>query len=289
VRAHLLGVRGSVPAPGPPFVRYGGNTSCVALARDGQPPTLLLDAGTGLRGLPALLEGPVAAPDGPGPPFRGTLLLTHLHWDHVGGLPFCPAIDRPDARCDLLLPAQPDGTGAEEVLARMMSPPNFPIAPDGLLGQWTFASLPPGTTDRDGWTVTAAEIAHKGGLTFGYRIEAGGSSLAYLPDHCPTDYGPGPEGWGAYPSAVVDLVAGVDLLVHDAQFTAGQLPEASAVGHAAVEYAVALGRRAGAGTVVLSHHSPARTDAQLDGIADRYRAWSEPAVLVAAEGTVLQW
>ena len=191
MRAHLLGVRGSVPTPGLPFVRYGGNTSCVALAHDGQVPGLVLDAGTGIQGLTTILGDD---------PFEGSLLLSHLHWDHVEGLPFCTAIDRHDARCDLHLPAQPDGTGAEATLARMMSPPNFPIGPDGLLGSWSFSSLAPGTHHMEGFTVTAAEIAHKGGTTYGYRVADGGSVLAYLPDHCPTNYGPGPDGSGRGPA-----------------------------------------------------------------------------------------
>ena len=80
MRVHLCGVRGSTPAPGSEFVRYGGHTSCLALCRDGEPaPSLILDAGTGIRTVTALLVGRA---------FTGTILLTHLHWDHVQGLPF---------------------------------------------------------------------------------------------------------------------------------------------------------------------------------------------------------
>jgi ribonuclease BN (tRNA processing enzyme) len=109
VRLHFCGVRGSTPAPGAEFVRYGGNTSCVAVAHDnGAPPTLILDAGTGIRRVTALLAGQ---------PFTGTILLTHLHWDHVQGLPFFRAGDREDATVRLLLPDQQDGTSAEAVLS----------------------------------------------------------------------------------------------------------------------------------------------------------------------------
>jgi phosphoribosyl 1,2-cyclic phosphodiesterase len=278
VRAHLLGVRGSVPTPGLPFVRYGGNTSCVAVTHDGETPSLVLDAGTGIRALPDLLAGR---------PFDGSLLFTHLHWDHVEGLPFCPAIDRQDARCDLYLPAQPEGSAAVEVLGRMMSPPNFPIDPGGLLGRWSFSSLGPGTRMLEGFTVTATEVAHKGGTTYGYRITDGLSSLAYLPDHCPTTYGPGSKGWGAVPEHVLELVDGVDLLIHDAQLSADQLPEGAAYGHAALEYAIDLGQRCGASTVVLFHHSPSRTDEDLDTIAATYQCSAEPTVVVAVEGAVI--
>src|SRR5438128_11436013 len=82
VRLFICGVRGSTPSPGPQFVRYGGNTSCVALAENGQAPRLVLDAGTGLQRLSPLLDGR---------PFRGSILLGHLHWDHTHGLPFFSA------------------------------------------------------------------------------------------------------------------------------------------------------------------------------------------------------
>ena len=168
MRIHLCGVRGSTPAPGAEFVRYGGHTSCVAIAPGdgapddgapgggapgGGPPRLILDAGTGLRRVTGLLGGA---------PFAGTIILTHLHWDHVHGLPFFAAGDRDDARVTLLLPeqeAQNDeaqtkagSAGAEEVLARGMSPPHFPITPAGLRGDWSFGSLAPGVFKAEGFT-----------------------------------------------------------------------------------------------------------------------------------------
>ena len=118
MRVHFCGVRGSTPAPGPEFVRYGGHTSSVALAHDGAVPTLVLDAGTGLRRVTELLD------DGP---FQGTIMLGHLHWDHVHGLPFFKGGAREGHRVDVLLPAiddDPVGT-----LARGLSPPHFPIGP----------------------------------------------------------------------------------------------------------------------------------------------------------------
>ncbi|MFY9930590.1 MAG: MBL fold metallo-hydrolase, partial [Streptosporangiaceae bacterium] len=228
------------------------------------------------------------------------ILLTHLHWDHVHGLPFFAAGDRPDARVTLLLPEQGStgqgGTGqgstgqggpasAEAVLARGMSPPHFPITPGELRGQWSFGFLTPGETKAEGFTVEAAEIPHKGGRTFGYRVSDGHSVLAYLPDHCPTDLGPGPEGWGEYHPAALALAAGADALIHDAFLLPQELAAQAFLGHAAADYAVGLGRRAGAGRVILAHHKPDRTDQELDLLAARFRA--DPDVIVAAEGTVI--
>jgi phosphoribosyl 1,2-cyclic phosphodiesterase len=278
VRVHLCGVRGSTPAPGAEFLRYGGHTSCVALAHDGDAaPTLILDAGTGLRRVTPLLGGL---------PFAGTILLTHLHWDHVHGLPFFTAGDREDARVTLLLPEQDGGESAEQALARGMSPPHFPIPPSGLRGDWTFGGLSPGKLKAEGFTVEAREVPHKGGRTFGYRVSDGHSVIAYIPDHCPTVLGPGPDGWGEYHPAAADLARDADLLIHDAFLLPGAIAAEASFGHAAADYAVGLGRRARSRRVVLAHHKPDRTDQELDQLAARLGAGTA-GVIVAAEGETI--
>ena len=256
----VLGCRGSTPAPGPAHVRFGGHTSCLAVAADGERPTLLLDAGTGLANLPDVLDGDA---------FEGAVLLTHLHWDHTHGLPFSPATDHPDAAADLYLPAQ--GVPAELLLARAMSPPHFPIGPTGLRGSWTFNSVEEGRLQTGGFEVLAREIPHKGGRTFGYRVTApDGSSLAYLPDHQPSRLGPGANGFGPVHEAARALADGVDLLVHDAQYTAEEFPRMHGFGHAAIDYAVELAHVADVGRLLAFHHAPTRTDAELDRLADRF-------------------
>jgi phosphoribosyl 1,2-cyclic phosphodiesterase len=224
-----------------------------------------------------------------GEPFRGTILLTHLHWDHVQGLPFFRAGDRDDAEVTLLLPDQQDGDGPDQVLARAMSPPHFPIGPDGLRGRWTFGALSPGpvSVSAAGFTVEAREIPHKGGRTLGYRVSDGHSVLAYVTDHCPTAFGPGPDGWGEYHASAMELAAGADVLVHDAQLRADEVPAQAAFGHAAADYAVALAQRAGARRVELFHHRPDRTDDALDKIAGQF-ADAPVRVEVAAEGQIIQ-
>lgn len=277
MRVHVLGVRGSTPAPGHAFARHGGNTSCVALAHDGEPPSLLLDAGTGLRGLGGLLGEQ---------PFRGALLLGHLHWDHTQGLPFSRAVDNDGAEVRLCLPDQDDGDAAVDVLRRAMSPPHFPIGPEGLRGAWTFEGLQPGSHHLAGFEVLALDIPHKGGRTFGYRITDGRTAVAYLSDHGPAALGPGPEGWGPYHDTALALAAGVDLLIHDAQHTAAELPARVAWGHSAADYPVRLGELAGAKAVLLFHHDPTRTDDELDAIVESFADAPIP-VTAAAEGAVI--
>jgi phosphoribosyl 1,2-cyclic phosphodiesterase len=279
VRIHICGARGSTPAPGAEFVRYGGHTSCVAVTADGDvAPTLILDAGTGIRSVTGLLSGQ---------PYSGHILLSHLHWDHVHGLPFFRAGDTPGARVTLLLPAQPGGPEAEAVLAGCMSPPHFPITPGELRGDWTFGTVPAGAFKAGSFEVEACEIPHKGGTTVGYRVSDGRSALAYLPDHCPTLAGPGPDGWGEYHPAALALATGVDLLIHDASLLPAELAAEASFGHAAADYAVGLARAAGAHQTVLFHHKPDRTDTALDALGARL-AGAGAAVMVAAEQDILQ-
>jgi ribonuclease BN (tRNA processing enzyme) len=274
----FCGVRGSAPAPGAAYVRYGGHTSCLALTHQhGGAPTLILDAGAGLQLASDLLQGS---------PFIGTILLSHLHWDHVLGLPFFKAGDRADARTTVWLPEQETGENAVTVLAGMMTPPYFPIGPTELEGDWAFAEIAPGEREIEGFGVLALEIPHKGGRTFGYRVSDGASTLTYMPDHCPTALGPGEDGFGAYHPAAIELARDADVLVHDAQLLGEELASEARFGHAAAEYAVELGRRANVREVVLFHHRQDRTDQQLDELAERFRG-DTPKVTVAREGATL--
>jgi ribonuclease BN (tRNA processing enzyme) len=273
MRVVVHGARGSTPAPGRAFEEVGGNTSCVSLTPAGSPvPTLLLDAGTGLTSVTAELAGA---------PFVGDILLTHLHWDHVQGLPFFDAGDRDDAKVRLRFPAQngarPGVAGAAEaLLAGSMSPPHFPIGPDGLKGCWSFDVLEPGRFEAGGFRVSALQVPHKGGRTFGYRAEADGMSVAYLPDYdAESDDGAG-----------VRLSAGVDLLLHGGMFAEDERTTARAYGHATVADACRTAADAGAHALVLLHHAPHRTDSQVEALAARY-ADRHPPPIVGHEGDVV--
>lgn len=263
----LLGVRGSTPAPGPDFVRYGGHTACVAVVPSGHSePTLILDAGTGIRTLSDKLSSDA---------FRGSILLSHLHWDHMMGIPFCRALDRDASQVDLYLPGQ-DGMSARDLLAKTMSPPAFPIAPEGLHGLWTFQDVPSGRTGIEGFAVTSSDIAHKGGRTLAYRVSDETGSFAYLPDHAPAR---------GVTDETMALLEGVDVLLHDAQFVESERAIADEYGHATIDDAIRLADEARVGTLVLFHHSPVRTDAELDVLAQGLE--SPVPVVIAREGMTI--
>ncbi|MDQ1686737.1 MAG: hypothetical protein QOC82_3474 [Frankiaceae bacterium] len=275
MRLTFCGVRGSTPAPGAGFLRYGGSTSCVAVQANGQPVRLLLDGGTGLTAASRLIDGP----------YDGHLLLGHLHWDHTHGMPFFAAGGRSGSRVRVVGPGQ-EGP-LQSVLERAFSPPHFPITPDQLGAGWSFRGIDEGTHQLGDFTVLAREIPHKGGRTFGYRITSGTSSIAYLSDHSPTSLGPGSDGLGVRHDAAMELAAGVDVLVHDAQHDAAEFPEVGYLGHASASYAIALGREAGARTVALFHHAPDRTVDQVDALLTPVKN-DDINVIATYEGLVLE-
>ena len=271
----MCGTRGSTPAPGPEFVRYGGNTSCVAIAHGDDDPLLVLDGGTGLRALTTFLKGR---------PFRGSILIGHLHWDHTHGLPFFRSGDSPESRVSVYIPEQGN---ASDVMARAVSPPHFPVRLEELRGDWTVSGLEEGEHDLEGFRVTAVEIPHKASRTFGYRVTDGTSTIAYLSDHWPLGAGPGADGLGEFHEAALKLADGVDILIHDAQYTAEEFPPRAHLGHSAVEYAIGLAELAKSKALMLFHHDPDRTDDQLDALLGNYHS-NGVKISAAVEGTVIE-
>ncbi len=249
----FFGVRGSAAAPGDDTRRYGGNTSCVVLNVPDMDP-IICDLGTGLRrwARSQPLDGS----------FRATALLTHMHWDHIQGFPFFAPINRTGAHLTLYGPTQ-DTMSLAAAFDRLMGPPFFPVQTGDLHGDVEFVEIEAvGTTRfRVGRAqITAAAIPHIG-PTLGYRIEVDGVSLAYLSDvqQPLDDSGPCPE--------VVALVRGVDLLIHDAQYTPVDWESKCTWGHSTIDHALATAAEAEVGALVLFHHDPSRSDDELDAIS----------------------
>ena len=170
-----------------------------------------------------------------------------------------------------------------------MSPPHFPMTPSQLRGSWRFDSARVRARRKlEGLTVLAREIPHKGGRTFGYRVSDGRSTLTYMPDHCPTALGAGPSGCGEYHPAALELAAGPTCWCTTHSCYPGGARSEARFGHAAADYAVELGRRAGASAVVLFHHRPDRTDAALDELAGRLTSRALQRLTFAAQGSVIE-
>jgi len=258
------------------MVRYGGNTSCVQVTlSDGT--HMVLDAGTGIRelGLSLGREAPNVI----------HLLLTHLHLDHLEGLGFFLPLWRPETELHIWGPPSPVEALSERI-ARYMSPPLFPVLLSDAPSDLYFHDVPDDPWTIGSATVTARPVVHPG-PTVGYRLEADGAVLAYLPDHEPCLGGPLVEDRRDWISGL-ELARDADVLLHDAQYSDDEYPEHVGWGHSSVADAVAFARVAGAHRLLLFHHDPLHSDDGLRLLELRAQElWPDEECLpaLAAEGS----
>jgi phosphoribosyl 1,2-cyclic phosphodiesterase len=278
MQARVWGCRGSLATPGAATVRYGGNTSCVEVRLDSGD-TLVLDAGTGIRPLGAAMDLASVR--------ELHILLTHLHLDHLQGLGFFRPLFQPDLEVHLWGPASPV-QGLAERIAIYLSPPLFPVRLADIPAKLTFHNAPEEPVTIGSATIRAGNVAHQG-PTVGYRIEEGGRTLAYLPDHEPSlgvDLTDQPPTW----ISGHDVAHDADVLFHDAQYGDDEYPQHVGWGHSAIEHVMRFARKANVGTVVLFHHDPYHTDDQLDQLlGEALRRWETTGerVCLAREGMTI--
>lgn len=185
------------------------------------------------------------------------MLVTHLHWDHIQGLPFFEPVHHPDTSLDLYGPAH-DGIGFADWFSQFMTPPLFPIHYSQLVGRVAFHDVEDSTFSIDRAKVTVRQVPHIG-ATNGYRVDIDGLSVAYVSDHQEPCGRP-----GFVDDSVLELADGVDLLIHDAQFTPALLRDRTSWGHCTISYAVEVARQSGAKRLALYHHDPSHDDDALD-------------------------
>ena len=274
MRIRFWGTRGSIPTPGQRTVRYGGNTACIEV-RDRSGAFIVLDAGTGMRelGLDLIQKNGAAAPS-------FDLFLSHLHWDHIQGIPFFrPAYDR---RTNIRIHAPVHPKPLKELLGLGMDDPFFPVDLDAVPAQISMEEFASGTERTVGpFTVRCARVYHPA-PALAYRVEADGSAMVYATD---TE-----DPFSGSENPVVALAKDADVLVHDAQYTNEDYKKGW--GHSTIAAAVDVAVLANAKRLVLYHHDPERSDDALDKIgADAQRLARERGspieVLVAYEGMEL--
>ncbi len=277
MKVTLWGTRGSVPAAGIETVHYGGNTPCVEV-RGADGTLLILDAGTGIRSLGETLKPEI---------LRVDLLLTHLHTDHIQGLGFFKLLYQPGLDVHIWGPPS-ISLSLRERLVPYLSPPFFPLRIDDLPCHLTFHNVTRGSFRIGGLEIKADLICHPG-PTVGYRITEDSASIAYLPDHEPAlgshDF-PEDPGW----TSGFELASGVNLLIHDAQYSAVEYVERVGWGHSSILHALEFAAVARVNRLVTFHHDPSHSDSMLDELIEEARQLSgSPIELVpGTEGASFQ-
>ncbi|UTW14286.1 MBL fold metallo-hydrolase [Marinobacterium rhizophilum] len=267
-QVRFWGVRGSIPCPGQETLHYGGNTSCVEVRAGDQ--LLILDAGSGLQPFGQYLQsaGSISA----------DLLLSHLHYDHILGLPFfAPAYD---AANKLRVWAGNCSAGVEAALHQFLQPPFFPVPLKHLTARFSFRDFSSGDTLELSPEVCARTcvLNHPDGAT-GYRIEYDGRALCYVTDTEHPARG--------LDSAILQLIRDADTVIYDSTYNDSDYPSHRGWGHSTWEAGLALCEAAGARRLVVFHHAPERSDSELQQLdAELHRR--RPGSVVAREGMVLQ-
>jgi phosphoribosyl 1,2-cyclic phosphodiesterase len=241
--------------------------------------TVILDAGTGIRTLGLdLVRRPIR---------HVHLLLTHLHLDHLEGLRFFAPLWDENVTLDIWGPRSPVVSLRDRIL-RSFSPPLFPLDLRDVPARVSFHDLPAHAWEVQGISLFADLVLHPG-PTLGFRLEAGRSSVAYLPDHEPALAGidalsPDWISAGA-------LARSADIVLHDAQYSEEEYSTKIGWGHSSIADAVAFSRAVGARRLVLFHHDPEHSDHALEQLEERARGLAgkelEPPVL-AREGMTLE-
>jgi phosphoribosyl 1,2-cyclic phosphodiesterase len=292
------GVRGSYPVPGAATVRYGGQTSCVE-ARTSSGACIIVDAGTGLRQL-----GNKLARESGGKPGQYHVLLSHVHWDHIQGLPFFSPAYIPGTKISVyaLLTAADE---LNQVIGGITRHEFFPMPLEAVPANFDFHQVEPGVDFTiAGFRISPIALNHPFG-SVGYRIDADGSSWAYVSDTAPFDKvlhkqhflaGPEPlsEGdltaLGSMRQALIAKLANVDTIVYDTHFLPEEYARFPHYGHSTPDQALEVCVEAGARRLVLYHHAPSHSDDQMDKIAAEYLAKGAAVgieVLTSFEGMTL--
>ena len=277
-RIKFWGTRGSIVAPGPGSLKYGGNTACVEIRCGSE--LIIIDAGTGIRDLGTELLKHT--------PVKASILFSHMHWDHIQGIPFFQPAYVSGNEFKLYGNKNWDAK-LEYVLRGQMRSPNFPVTLEDMNkvgARMEYIDIDTGRIFRIGdegtITIRSVELRHTD-ETFGFRIDYGGRSLVYATD---TENLPEPD------EKLVELASNADVLIHDAQYTTQEYDgldgdSKKAWGHSTPEAAVAVAQAATVKQLVLFHHDPYHDDAQIDRILQVASAVF-PDTVAASEGMVIE-
>ncbi|HVM15683.1 MAG TPA: MBL fold metallo-hydrolase [Egibacteraceae bacterium] len=240
-------------------------------------PLILLDFGSGLPDVDPT-DSSVSQTTG-----RIVAFVSHLHLDHVIGLPFFPPLHQEGTELDIYGPPQPSGSLAD-AFAALIRPPFFPLQLADVRATVRFHEVFEDDLAVGGVKVKVRPVPHLG-PTVGYRFEQDGFAFAYVSDH------QAPPSFEGVSDPVLELCDGVDVLIHEAQYTHEEFARKPDWGHCTPAYALLVAKESVARCLCLYHHDPRRSDEELDSILADIRQESEGTpvaeILAAAEGMSL--
>jgi phosphoribosyl 1,2-cyclic phosphodiesterase len=267
MKFRFWGVRGSIPAPGPNTIRYGGNTTCIEVRTDADT-LIILDGGTGIFALAQSLLGrlPVAA----------NIFITHTHWDHIHGLPFFTPLFIPGNSVKLFGASDPvTGNGVEQVMAVQLQYSFFPVREAEMKAAISYQSLAVGESVAVDDAIVTGTLLNHPVIDFGYRIDCNGKSVFFTGDHEPhyNIYEPGDAGYvecqtsiGERQAMIDEAMRGVDALIVDCSYTREEYPAKVGWGHGHFDGAIAMALRVGAKHLYCTHYEPTRSDDELEKV-----------------------
>ena len=262
----IWGSRGSIPVSGKDYLKYGGDTTCLDI-RTKSGDIIIIDAGTGIRRLGNQLADERC--------FDLNFIFTHAHWDHLMGFPFFEPLYVKKStirmhRCPF------HSKFVETILSKVMAPPNFPIKYSDITAQLSYTDACPTEFEIGSVRVVPIALSHPNGGS-GYKFIEDGKTFVFLTDNELGYIHPGGLQFEDY----LKFCSGVDLLIHDAEYTPQEYKTYMDWGHSVYTDALDLAQQAAVKKLGLFHLNPERTDQEMDKIVKDCRN------RIAAKGSTL--